>query len=99
MIVETITAAAPVAEHVLAQGMNLSPQEIPGAGQKVDAALSFFMWGCIAIGVMGVMAAGAYFIMSRASGRGDEAQSLVVRIIGGCLLIMLAGPIVHALVS
>ncbi|MBB1040192.1 MULTISPECIES: hypothetical protein [unclassified Dietzia] len=99
MIVETITAAAPVAEQVLAQGMNLSPQEIPGAGQKVDTALSYFMWGCVAIGVMGVMAAGAYFIMARSSGRGDEVQSTVARIIGGCLLILLAGPIVNALVS
>ena len=53
----------------------------------------------IALGVMGVMAAGAYFIMARSSGRGDEVQSTVARIIGGCLLIMLAGPIVNALVS
>lgn len=99
MFVETIHAAAPVAEHIIAVGENLSPQEIPGAGVKVDTALSYFMWGCIAIGIMGVMAAGAYFIMARSSGRGDEAQSLVTRIIGGCLLIMLAGPIVNALVS
>lgn len=48
---------------------------------------------------MGVMAAGAYFIMARRSGNGDEVQSTVARIIGGCLLIMLAGPIVNALVS
>ena len=99
MIVETITAAAPVAEQVLAQGMNLSPQEIPGAGQKVDTALSYFMWGSIALGIMGVMAAGVYFIMARSSGRGDEVQSTVARIIGGCLVIMLAGPLVNALVS
>lgn len=99
MFVETIHAAAPVAEQILAVGENLAPQEIPGAGQKVDTALSYFMWGCIAIGIMGVMAAGAFFIMARSSGRGDEVQSTVARIIGGCLLIMLAGPIVNALVS
>ncbi|MDO5511851.1 hypothetical protein [Corynebacterium sp.] len=99
MIIETLAVAGPAVEHVIAQGMNLSPQEIPGAGAKVDTALSYFMWGCIALGVMGVMAAGAYFIMARSSGRGDEVQSTVARIIGGCLLIMLAGPIVNALVS
>ena len=54
---------------------------------------------CIALGVMGVMAAGAYFIMARRAGNGDEVQTTVARIIGGCLLIMLAGPIVNALVS
>ncbi|HJC59536.1 MAG TPA: hypothetical protein H9755_04270 [Candidatus Dietzia intestinigallinarum] len=99
MLVETFHAAAPVAEHVIAVGENLSPEEIPGAGDKVDTALSYFMWGCIAIGIMGVMAAGAYFIMARSSGRGDEVQGTVARIIGGCLTIMLAGPIVNALVS
>jgi len=67
MIVETIHAAAPVAEQVIAVGENLSPMEIPGAGEKVD--------------------------------NGDEVQTTVARIIGGCLLIMLAGPIVNALVS
>ncbi|WP_061229726.1 hypothetical protein [Dietzia cinnamea] len=99
MFIETIHAASPVAEQVIAVGENLAPQEIPGAGQKVDTALSYFMWGCIAIGIMGVMAAGAYFIMARSSGRGDEVQGTVARIIGGCLTIMLAGPIVNALVS
>lgn len=99
MIVETIHAAAPVAEQIIAVGENLSPMEIPGAGEKVDTALAYFMWGCIALGVMGVMAAGAYFIMARRAGNGDEVQTTVARIIGGCLLIMLAGPIVNALVS
>lgn len=99
MFVETIQAAGPVTEQIIAVGENLSPQEIPGAGQKVDAALSYFMWGCIAIGVMGVMAAGTYFVMSRNAGRGDEVQSTVARIIGGCVLIMIAGPAVNALVS
>ena len=99
MFVETIHAAGPVAEQIIAVGENLRPQEIPGAGQKVDTALSYFMWGCIALGIMGVMAAGAYFIMARSSGRGDEVQGTVARIVGGCLVIMLAGPIVNALVS
>src|SRR5699024_6723767 len=99
MLVETIHAAGPIADHIVAVGQNLSPQEIPGAGDKVDTALSYFMWGCIALGVMGVMAAGVYFIMARSSGRGDEVQGTVARIIGGCLTIMLAGPIVNALVS
>lgn len=99
MFVETVHAVGPVAEQIIAVGENLSPQEIPGAGAKVDTALSYFMWGCIAIGIMGVMAAGAYFIMARSSGRGDEVQGTVARIIGGCLTIMLAGPIVNALVS
>ena len=99
MLFETLHAAEPVAQHVMAVGENLSPQEIPGAGQKVDTALSYFMWGCIALGVMGVMAAGVYFIMARSSGRGDEVQGTVARIVGGCLTIMLAGPIVNALVS
>ena len=99
MFVETIHAAGPVAEQIIAVGENLRPQEIPGAGQKVDTALSYFMWGCIALGIMGVMAAGAYLIMARSSGRGDEVQGTVARIVGGCLVIMLAGPIVNALVS
>ncbi|KZO60479.1 MULTISPECIES: hypothetical protein [Dietzia] len=99
MIVETIHAAAPVAEHIIAVGENLSPMEIPGAGDKVDTALSYAMWGCIAVGILGVMFTGAYFVMARAAGRGDEVQGRVIGIIGGCLTIMLAGPIVNALVS
>ena len=84
---------------ILAQFGDINPQQIPGTEERVSAGLSYFMWGCIAIGIMGVMAAGAYFIMARSSGRGDEVQATVARIIGGCLLIMLAGPIVNALVS
>lgn len=99
MLDTIITAAPAVHEQILAVGENLAPQAPPGADAKVNTALAYFMWGCIALGVMGVMAAGAYFIMARRSGNGDEVQSTVARIIGGCLLIMLAGPIVNALVS
>ncbi|MDV8002849.1 hypothetical protein [Rhodococcus sp. IEGM 1408] len=94
-----ITSAPALSEQIIAVGENLSPQAPPGAEEKVNTALAYFMWGCIAIGIMGVMGAGAWFIMARRSGNSEEVQSTIARIVGGSLLIILAGPIVNALVS
>lgn len=84
---------------ILAQFGDINPQQIPGTEERVSAGLSYFMWGCIAIGILGVMAAGAYFIMSRRSGNSEEAQSTVIRILGGSILIAIAGPLITALVG
>lgn len=94
-----IHAAPAMTDHLLAVGENISPEAPPGADDKVSTALSYFMWGCIAIGIMGVMAAGAWFIMARRAGNAEEVQGTIARIIGGSLLIILAGPIINALVS
>jgi len=99
MLDTIITTAPAVHEQILAVGENLSPQAPPGADAKVNTALAYFMWGCIAIGIMGVMGAGAWFVMARRSGNAEEVQGTIARIVGGCLLIILAGPVVNALVS
>jgi len=99
MIDTFVTAAPQMHDTLLAVGENISPQAPPGADDKVNTALSYFMWGCIAIGIMGVMAAGAWFIMARRAGNSEEVQGTIARIIGGSLLIILAGPIINALVS
>ena len=99
MLDMVISAAPHMHDTLLAVGENISPQAPPGADEKVNTALAYFMWGCIAVGIMGVMAAGAWFIMARRAGNSEEVQTTIFRIIGGSLLIILAGPVVNALVS
>lgn len=97
MIDVLLTSAPDVA--YLAQFGEVSPQVIPGTEERVNSGLSYFMWGCIAIGIMGVMAAGAWFIMARRSGNAEEVQSTIARIMGGSILIAVAGPLITAMVS
>lgn len=86
--------------QILAQvGGDISPQEIPGAGEKANAAMSYFMWGCVIFAILGVMGCAVAVIVARRRGEMDEVQGTVMRVLFGCIILGVAGPVVNALVA
>ncbi|MEV6814600.1 hypothetical protein [Micromonospora sp. NPDC051296] len=65
-----------------------------GLAAKVSQALGLIAWGGTAAGVVGVLITGAVMAISHKRGESSEHMSRLGMVLGGCILVAMAGPIV-----
>ncbi|MBL6279644.1 hypothetical protein JMF97_26160 [Micromonospora fiedleri] len=65
-----------------------------GLSQKVQQVLSLIAWGGTAAGVVGILITGAVMAISHKRGESSEHMSRLGMVLGGCILVATAGPIV-----
>ena len=93
--------------HVVLAILAKAPADPPSAGvptpksrapqqliDKVGDALSLISWGGTAAGVAGVLITGAMMAISHKRGETSEHMSRLGMVLGGCVLVAVAGPIV-----
>jgi len=61
---------------------------------KVDTALNLIAWAGTAAGVAGVLVTGAMMAISHKRGETSEHMSRLGMVLGGCVLVSVAGPLV-----
>ncbi|MCZ7436869.1 hypothetical protein O7598_10735 [Micromonospora sp. WMMC241] len=61
---------------------------------KVEQALGLVAWAGTAAGVLGVLITGAVMAISHKRGESSEHMSRLGMVLGGCILVATAGPIV-----
>ncbi|WP_229403236.1 hypothetical protein [Micromonospora okii] len=66
----------------------------PGLATKVEQALGLVAWAGTAAGVLGVLLTGAVMAISHKRGDSSEHMSRLGMVLGGCILVATAGPIV-----
>ncbi|MEO3930451.1 hypothetical protein ABGB07_42370 [Micromonosporaceae bacterium B7E4] len=62
---------------------------------KVEQAMSLIAWAGTAAGVVGVLITGGAMAISHKRGEGSEHMSRLGMVLGGCVLVATAGPIVE----
>ncbi|MFI7142486.1 hypothetical protein ACIBQ5_33715 [Streptomyces massasporeus] len=62
---------------------------------KVDLVLGVVAWAGTAAGVAGVLVVGAMMAMSVKRGESSEHMSRLGMVLGGCVLVATAGPLVN----
>jgi ribose/xylose/arabinose/galactoside ABC-type transport system permease subunit len=62
---------------------------------KVNLVLGFVAWAGTAAGVAGVLVTGAMMAMSHKRGESSEHMSRLGMVLGGCVLVATAGPIIQ----
>ncbi|MGW1671898.1 hypothetical protein [Streptomyces sp. NPDC002324] len=62
---------------------------------KVDTVLGLLAWAGTAAGVAGVLITGAMMAISMRRGEGSEHMGRLGMVLGGCVLVATAGPIVN----
>ncbi|GGV74424.1 hypothetical protein [Streptomyces thermoviolaceus] len=62
---------------------------------KVDLVLGIAAWAGTAAGVAGVLVTGAMMAISLKRGEGSEHMSRLGMVLGGCVLVATAGPLVQ----
>ncbi|MGW2965212.1 hypothetical protein ACWDGI_43170 [Streptomyces sp. NPDC001220] len=68
-----------------------APVELTG---KVDVVLGLLAWAGTAAGVCGVLVTGAMMAISVKRGESSEHMSRLGMVLGGCVLVATAGPII-----
>jgi hypothetical protein len=66
----------------------------PELVDKVEQVLNLIAWGGTAAGVVGVLITGTVMAISHRRGGGSEHTSRLGLVLGGCILVATAGPIV-----
>ncbi|MFE4663906.1 hypothetical protein ACFRI7_09670 [Streptomyces sp. NPDC056716] len=66
----------------------------PELTEKVDTVLGLVAWAGTAAGVAGVLVTGAMMAISVKRGESSEHMSRLGMVLGGCVLVATAGPIV-----
>ncbi|MFD9466404.1 hypothetical protein [Streptomyces sp. NPDC060027] len=61
---------------------------------KVDTVLGILAWAGTAAGVAGVLITGAMMAISMRRGEGSEHMGRLGMVLGGCVLVATAGPVV-----
>lgn len=61
-------------------GENVTPTAPPGVGEKVNTALNWAMWICIAVAFVGAIVCVAGIVLSRREGSSDEVTGNMLRI-------------------
>ena len=64
---------------------------------KTATVLGFIAWIGTAAGVTGVLATGTMMAVSLKRGEGSEHMSKLAMVLGGCILVATAGPIINFL--
>ncbi|MFF4354385.1 hypothetical protein [Streptomyces sp. NPDC001530] len=85
------------ASHLLADGnvpqpVSNAPGELTG---KVNKVLGIAAWAGTAAGVAGVLITGAMMAISVKRGESSEHMSRLGMVLGGCVLVATAGPLVN----
>ncbi|TCB96894.1 hypothetical protein E0H26_14340 [Micromonospora zingiberis] len=65
-----------------------------GLSTKVQQVLGLVAWAGTAAGVVGVLITGAVMAISHKRGESSEHMSRLGMVLGGCILVAMAGPIV-----
>ncbi|MGC5031235.1 hypothetical protein [Micromonospora sp. DT229] len=65
-----------------------------GLSEKVQQVLGLLAWAGTAAGVVGVLVTGAVMAISHKRGESSEHMSRLGMVLGGCILVATAGPIV-----
>ncbi|WP_089157720.1 hypothetical protein [Micromonospora sp. NBS 11-29] len=74
---------------------NTGGNVVPGPlATKVEQALGLVAWAGTAAGVLGVLVTGAVMAVSHKRGESSEHMSRLGVVLGGCILVATAGPIV-----
>ncbi|MEE1940977.1 hypothetical protein V1L54_16460 [Streptomyces sp. TRM 70361] len=108
---DTLLSLHPAGENYLAapdggttggtDGTNKVPdptRNAPGAlADAVDTVLGIAAWAGTAAGVAGVMITGVMMAVSMKRGEGSEHLSRLGMVLGGCVLVSTAGPVVRFL--
>jgi hypothetical protein len=68
-----------------------APNELTG---KVNTVLGILAWAGTAAGVAGVLITGAMMAISMRRGEGSEHMGRLGMVLGGCVLVATAGPVV-----
>ncbi|BBC35814.1 uncharacterized protein SGFS_071080 [Streptomyces graminofaciens] len=81
---------------VLADGTVPDPtRDAPAAlTDKVDTVLGILAWAGTAAGVAGVLITGAMMAISMRRGEGSEHMGRLGMVLGGCVLVATAGPLI-----
>ncbi|CCK24554.1 putative membrane protein [Streptomyces davaonensis JCM 4913] len=80
---------------VLAAGVPQPERNAPPAlADKVDTVLGIAAWAGTAAGVAGVLVTGAMMAISVKRGESSEHMSRLAMVLGGCVLVATAGPLV-----
>ncbi|MFE0730733.1 hypothetical protein [Streptomyces antibioticus] len=83
------------ASTLLAAGVPQPASNAPGAlTAKVNTVLGIAAWAGTAAGVAGVLITGAMMAVSLKRGEGSEHMSRLGMVLGGCVLVATAGPLV-----
>ncbi|MFE7861119.1 hypothetical protein ACIRP3_11170 [Streptomyces sp. NPDC101209] len=83
------------ASNHLAAGVPQPVSNAPGElSTKVDKVLGFVAWAGTAAGVLGVLVTGAMMAVSLKRGESSEHMSRLGMVLGGCVLVSTAGPLV-----
>ncbi|MEV6196166.1 hypothetical protein AB0M19_27645 [Streptomyces sp. NPDC051920] len=83
------------ASNILAAGVPQPAANAPGAlTSKVNTVLGIAAWAGTAAGVAGVLITGAMMAMSVKRGESSEHMSRLGMVLGGCVLVATAGPLV-----
>ncbi|MET7761881.1 hypothetical protein [Streptomyces sp. NPDC005336] len=81
-----------LADGDVPQPKSNAPSELTG---KVDTVLGIVAWAGTAAGVAGVLITGAMMAMSMRRGEGSEHMGRLGMVLGGCVLVSTAGPLVN----
>ncbi|MBJ7904622.1 hypothetical protein ABZW47_07600 [Streptomyces sp. NPDC004549] len=83
------------ASRLLASGVPQPTRQAPGElTAKVDTVLGIAAWAGTAAGVAGVLVTGAMMALSLKRGESSEHMSRLGMVLGGCVLVATAGPLV-----
>ncbi|MXM61878.1 hypothetical protein GR925_00015 [Streptomyces sp. HUCO-GS316] len=83
------------ASNVLAGGVPQPESNAPGElSDKVNTVLGIVAWAGTAAGVLGVLVTGAMMAISVKRGESSEHMSRLGMVLGGCVLVSTAGPLV-----
>lgn len=86
------------ASTTLAAGVPQPVSDAPGdLTEKVDLVLGIIAWAGTAAGVAGVLITGTMMAVSLKRGESSEHMSRLGMVLGGCVLVGTAGPIVEFL--
>nr|WP_134656008.1 hypothetical protein [Streptomyces sp. H23] len=86
-----LKAAVYLAEAEVPEPTGEAPDEL---SDKVDVVLNLVAWAGTVAGVLGVLVTGAMMAVSLKRGESSEHASRLGLVLGGCVLISTAGPII-----
>jgi ribose/xylose/arabinose/galactoside ABC-type transport system permease subunit len=82
--------------NFLAAAIPNPQRQAPGElTQKVDLVLGIAAWAGTAAGVAGVLVTGSMMALSMKRGESSEHMSRLGMVLGGCVLVATAGPLIQ----
>ncbi|MGW1722199.1 hypothetical protein ACWCQK_04570 [Streptomyces sp. NPDC002306] len=87
----TVISAAAAPSGGVPQPVSNAPDALTG---KVNTVLGIVAWAGTAAGVLGVLITGAMMAVSLKRGESSEHMSRLGMVLGGCVLVATAGPLV-----